>query len=106
MMGPLKFPAVVAAVLLAASCAGGQRWENPGVPERMWRADEASCRRQAAAEAEREILRDPGYLRNPGVLRGRSLEARMARFGAAKSERNLFSRCMARRGYRKVEAGE
>ncbi len=58
---------------------------------------------QAAAEAERDYIRDRGYRSQDDDTRTDPLRARMARFDALKKRDNLFARCMRARGYREVK---
>ncbi len=104
MSGP-KGLAAFLAVFLAAACAAPTHWENPGVPRDRWPGDKATCRAQAAAEAERDYVRDYGYRIQDDDTRADPLRARMARFDALKQRRNLFARCMRARGYREVKEG-
>ncbi len=98
-----KALAALLAVVLAAACAVPTHWENPGVPRDRWPGDKAACRVQAAAEAERDYVRDLGYRAQDDDTRTDPLRARMARFDALKQRGNLFARCMRARGYREVE---
>ncbi len=102
MSGP-KGLAALLGVFLAAACAAPTHWENPGVPRDRWPGDKAACRAQAAAEAERDYVRDRGYRIHDDDTRTDPLRARMARFDALKQRRNLFARCMRARGYREVK---
>ncbi len=103
MMSWPKALAASLAVVLAAACAAPTRWENPGVPTDRWPGDKAACRAQAAAEAERDYVRDRGYRSQDDDTRADPLRARMARFDALKQRGNLFARCMRARGYREVK---
>ncbi len=102
MSGP-KGLAAFLGVFLAAACAAPTHWENPGVPRDRWPGDKAACRAQAAAEAERDYVRDRGYRSQDDDARTDPLRARMARFDALKQRGNLFARCMRARGYREVK---
>ncbi len=104
MMSRPKALAALLAVLLAAACAVPTRWETPGVPRDRWAGDKAACRGQAAAEAERDYIRDRGYRTQDDDTRTDPLRARIARFDAVKNRDNLFARCMRVRGYREVKA--
>ncbi len=104
MSGP-KGLAAFLGVFLAAACAAPTHWENPGVPRDRWPGDKTACRAQAAAEAERDYLRDRGYRSQDDDTRTDPLRARMARFDALKQRGNLFARCMRARGYREVREG-
>ncbi len=103
MMSWPKALAALLVVVLAAACAVPTRWENPGVPRDRWAGDKAACRGQAAAEAERDYIRDRGYRTQDDDTRTDPLRARMARFDALKKRDNLFARCMRARGYREVK---
>ena len=103
MMSWPKALAVSLAVVLAAACAAPTRWENPGVPRDRWPGDKTACRVQAAAEAERDYIRDRGYRIQDDDTRADPLRARMARFDALKKRGTLFARCMRARGYREVK---
>ncbi|MFQ5618126.1 MAG: hypothetical protein ACE5FR_04065 [Rhodospirillales bacterium] len=103
MMSWPKALAASLAVVLAASCAAPIRWENPGLPRDRWPGDKAACHAQAAAEAERDYIRDRGYRSQDDDTRADPLRARMARFDALKNRGTLFARCMRARGYREVK---
>ncbi len=103
MMSWAKALAASLAVVLAVACAAPIRWENPGVPRDRWPGDKAACRVQAAAEAERDYVRDRGYRTQDDDTRTDPLRARMARFDALKKRDSLFARCMRARGYREVK---
>ncbi len=103
MMSWPKALAASLAVVLAAACAAPTHWKNPGVPSDRWPGDKAACRAQAAAEAERDYIRDRGYRSQDDDARTDPLRARMARFDALKKRDTLFARCMRARGYREVK---
>ena len=92
MMSWPKALAALLAVFLAAACAAPTRWENPGVPRDRWPGDKAACRVQAAAEAERDYIRDRGYRIQDDDTRADPLRARMARFDAVKTRDDLLDR--------------
>ncbi len=103
MMSWPKALAASLAVVLAAACAAPTRWENPGLPRDRWPGDKTACRVQAAAEAERDYIRDHGTRTRDDDIRADPLRGKMARFDALKNRATLFARCMRARGYREVK---
>ncbi len=103
MMSWPKALAASLAVVLAAACAAPTRWENPGVPRDRWTGDKTACRAQAAAEAERDYIRDRGYRIEDDDTRKDPLWVRTLRFDAVKNRDTLFAHCMRARGYREVK---
>ena len=98
-----RTPAVLVVVaLLVAGCAASYHWENPQQPRERWVADEASCRRQAAAEVDQEQARDLRYYGDPNIGNVNTLEARLAAYETGKRRDAHFKRCMMARGYTRV----
>ena len=93
---------LVVAALLVAGCAASYHWENPLQSRERWVADEASCRRQAAAEVEQELARDLRYFGDPNIGKINTLEARLAAYELGKRRDAHFKRCMMARGYTRV----
>jgi len=97
--------AAFGAAFLIAACSNSAKWQNPRLPAEMWNQDEATCRRSATAEVERELARDQAYHGDPLVGRDRTSAAQMVRFATTKRRQTLFERCMKAQGYEKAKAG-
>lgn len=90
---------VCAVLMTLTACADDRPWQKPNVSTEQLARDQAACRREAAAEAERNLVLTEE--RGPASRNSRTgaYMAQMNRFSAGRDRDDLYNRCMARLGY-------
>lgn len=87
------------ALVLTVACADDDPWQQPNVSTEHMARDRAACRREATAEAERDLVLKEERGAGTRDSRTGAYMAQMNRFSAGRDRDTLFDRCMARRGY-------
>lgn len=102
----LSWLAVVWLPLLVAACSTDKVWENSDVPRDQWARDRATCQDQAQVQAERDFTLDQQANRSLPRNQAAPWTGQMDRFSAQQRQTQLFNACMARLGYKQVQASE
>lgn len=95
-------------VVLLAGCAAKTQWSKDGAGEVQIKQDEAVCRRDAATQAQRDLLRDarPAApivehdLRTGAIREVAGSDRRSAGLNEAALRQRHFAACMRKLGYR------
>lgn len=101
----MRRTAMLATVIVAASCAQPGKWENPNLPWEEWSRIEADCRALAQEQAEREFRATRQQSSTATTLsydQGGQWLSQMDRFDAQRRQQTLFERCMTNQGFRLV----
>ncbi|WP_046022170.1 hypothetical protein [Magnetospira sp. QH-2] len=93
--------AVIMAVVAGwplAGCATQTRWEHASRPPSQWTADQGTCKRWAAREAEKDLVRsDYG---GSGISSASTYDKQMTGYQLSKRRAALEARCLRANGYR------
>lgn len=93
----------LAMVLLAGCVSTGTSWKKAGATAHEFAVDKASCRSYARREAERNFDSRSGASSAGGVNNDAAYNSLMGRHDLRRDSREIFERCLIRRGYRKVD---
>lgn len=94
------------ALVTAVACADDGPWQKPNVSNEQLARDQAACRREAMAEAERDFALSEERRAASRDSRTGAYMAQMNRFSAGRDRDDLFDRCMARSGYSRGAASD
>lgn len=87
---------------LAGCVSTGAAWKKDGATADDFAVDKAACRSYARREAKRNFDSRAGATASGGVNNDAAYNALMSRHDARRDSREIFERCLIRRGYRKA----